>query len=345
MKRKQVMENHGISVKLCGQDAVLENLRKEVQKLCPEGVKVEIEEMERNNGVVKQGMMIGEKSSKMSPVIYLEAYLEEIEHKNHSIEEIASTIYAIYQNHRREEVDLAEVFQNVALVKERIVYRLVSLEKNREYLTCMPHRIVGEDLAVVFALLWEKDSFGMMTIKVKDEYMHFWGISEEELWNLATINTPKLFPVIMERIEDVLIRILKKQLEAEGIVFDEDAWNRQLEVHARQIKEKKNMKCQVYVLSNACKTWGASAILYPEVLKELSKKLGGDLLILPSSVHEVIITRWDNGADYDKMAEMVKEINQIEVLPEEILSDSVYLYRSEDDSLCRVAGNGKESAG
>ena len=69
---------------------------------------------------------------------------------------------------------------------------------------------------------------------------------------------------------------------------------------------------------------GASVILYPDVLRMAAKKLGGDLLVLPSSIHEVIIMRWENGA-------------------EDVLLDSVCFYCRKDDSFCRVTGNdGKE---
>ena len=71
---------------------------------------------------------------------------------------------------------------------------------------------------------------------------------------------------------------------------------------------------------------GASVILYPGVLRMAAKKLGGDLLVLPSSIHEVIIMRWENGAEYDEITEIVKEINQKEVMPEDVLLDSVCFY-------------------
>lgn len=40
--------------------------------------------------------------------------------------------------------------------------------------------------------------------------------------------------------------------------------------------------------------------------------------------------------EYHVLAEVVKEVNKKEVLPEEVLSDSLYLYSGKDDSFCRV---------
>ena len=57
MKREDKMENNGTKTKPNDRKMRIEALRKEVQKLCPKGVKVEMQEMGKNNGVVKQGMI------------------------------------------------------------------------------------------------------------------------------------------------------------------------------------------------------------------------------------------------------------------------------------------------
>lgn len=99
------MENNGVIVRLNDEESMLESLRKEVQKRCPEGIRVEIQEMEKNNGVVRQGMVIGAEGNRVSPVIYLKPYLEIIEKEDSAIEEMANSIYAFYQNHQKEKTD------------------------------------------------------------------------------------------------------------------------------------------------------------------------------------------------------------------------------------------------
>lgn len=344
MKRENNMENNGTKTRLDDREMMIEALKKEVQKLCPEGIKVEMQEMGKNNGVVKQGMIIEEKGNKISPAFYLEPYLMNMEEGNHSIEETANAIYEVYQKHHKEKSDIASAFGNVEWVKEKIIYQLINLEKNQDILKSMPYRIIGEDLAVVCALLLKKGSSGVMTVKINREHVKLWGMNEEELWALAEINTPKCFPVTMKSIEEVMVDILKTQIEAQGIVFDEQVVSKLFDDEKSQADTRKSHS-PMYVLSNQSGIWGASVILYPGVLRESAKKLGGDLLVLPSSIHETIIVRQEDRLEYDKMTEMVKEINQKEVLPEEVLSDSVYLYCESKDSICRVVGNGKKSAG
>lgn len=66
------------------------------------------------------------------------------------------------------------------------------------------------------------------------------------------------------------------------------------------------------------------------------------MVILPSSIHEVILVRKEMMMDYHAITEMVKEINQNEVPKEDVLSDSIYLYCRKEDSFCRVSGNKEE---
>ena len=49
----------------------------------------------------------------------------------------------------------------------------------------------------------------------------------------------------------------------------------------------------MWVLSNSEKMQGASYMLDDTVLQDISDRIGGNLIILPSSVHECIILRED----------------------------------------------------
>ena len=71
---------------------------------------------------------------------------------------------------------------------------------------------------------------------------------------------------------------------------------------------------------------GAACILYPDVLRECSRKIGGDLLILPSSIHEVILMPDHGNGNRAELREMVEEINQTQLEAEEVLSGQVYRY-------------------
>ena len=70
---------------------------------------------------------------------------------------------------------------------------------------------------------------------------------------------------------------------------------------------------------------GASALLFPEFLREICQKYNYGLVqIAPSSIHEVIITEVMAGSE-----SMVSEINSEEVAPEERLADHWYYFDPE----------------
>ena len=92
----------------------------------------------------------------------------------------------------------------------------------------------------------------------------------------------------------------------------------------------------LYVLTNRDKLYGASAMLYSDKAKELADRLGADLLILPSSVHEVLILPDDRTQEYDFYRNMVKEVNTTQVEPEEILSYSLYRYSREKEEIVEI---------
>ena len=92
----------------------------------------------------------------------------------------------------------------------------------------------------------------------------------------------------------------------------------------------------MYVLTNQSKYYGASGILDHSTLHRISEQIG-DFIVLPSSIHEVIIIpKNEDMGDYSRLAAMVKEVNAAVVLPEERLSDHVYVY-SRDNEKLRIA--------
>ena len=77
------------------------------------------------------------------------------------------------------------------------------------------------------------------------------------------------------------------------------------------------------ILSNEYYTAGASAILDTGFMERVAALYGGRMVVLPSSIHEVIALP-DLG-DYEGLRGMVRECNAL-LAPEDKLSDSVYLW-------------------
>jgi len=92
----------------------------------------------------------------------------------------------------------------------------------------------------------------------------------------------------------------------------------------------------MYVLSNADKLNGAAAILDSKTMEDISEKLGGDFIVLPSSIHEVIVLPVNEDMDRQTLEAMVQDVNAGQVAPEERLSDHVYMYDSQAKELVRA---------
>ena len=100
----------------------------------------------------------------------------------------------------------------------------------------------------------------------------------------------------------------------------------------------------LYVLSNSNGLYGASCMVYQNVLKDFADHLQADLILLPSSVHEVLLTPNLEDSSYEDLSSMVTSINRQEVSPEEQLSNQVYLFSRKDGSL-KVVSNAPELVG
>ena len=84
----------------------------------------------------------------------------------------------------------------------------------------------------------------------------------------------------------------------------------------------------MYVISNSIGVNGAVSMLYEDELQKLAEKLGSDLYILPSSLHEVIAVPSHLG-ELEQLAEMVHQVNMTTVDLKDRLSNQVYHYDKE----------------
>ena len=78
----------------------------------------------------------------------------------------------------------------------------------------------------------------------------------------------------------------------------------------------------MFILSNAQHFYGASVLLYPDVLRTLAGRKKG-FFILPSSVHEVLLLADTGRESRFELYQMVNEVN-------EFLSDNVYYFGREE---------------
>ena len=83
---------------------------------------------------------------------------------------------------------------------------------------------------------------------------------------------------------------------------------------------------RLLVLTTQSMVHGAAAIFIPDVMEQISKKMPEGFFILPSSIHEVMVLPKTLGASTESLDEMVSSINEMQVDPEDQLSDFAHVY-------------------
>ena len=287
-----------------------------------ENASVDIKQVVKNNGMELDGLVIRKEDENITPNIYLNGLFEEY-NAGKSMNEILQNIADL-----REQADMASIpfsiedVRDIEKIKDRIECRLVNCENNAEFLEGKPFTQL-EDLAVIYSVnLGKQDPDNLMSTTVTDMLMADWGISTEELHSIA-----------LENLENSGIQLKSLREQMIELMFPDGAPND----HSMDFMlPPEDAGPQMYVLSNSEKHYGAKAVLDTQKMDEIAEKLGGDYVILPSSVHEVLIL--PNAAEMDRPAleEMVRTVNATEVKPNEVLSDNVYVYDSQAHEIMRA---------
>ena len=282
---------------------------------------VRITNVVKNNQTKCTGMVISDGKSNISPTLYLEKYYKEFVNGK-SFDEVENSIWNDYLYAKPQTSMDISGFVEWKQAKNNVFLKVINYEKNKEELVNMPYRRFL-DLAVVYYYAFNLGKSGLANTVIKNEHIKIWNISEQELFLKACDNYKKQLPVTIRNIEDVLISILNENVQ-DGC--------------ENQIKEK----MPIYIASNVASIFGATAILFPEELKSLADKYKSDLIILPSSIHEILLIP-DDMEDLNDYLKMVSEVNQSQLRSDEILSYSVYRYKWKEEKVeCALEGHGNK---
>lgn len=264
---------------------------------------VSVQDIVKNNDTHYDGLTILSSRHNLAPTIYLNHYYREYQNGS-PLTDIICDILTVYRENRPSEKIDVSFFTDYDRVKSKIVCKLINFERNRSLLTDIPHyRFL--DLAIVFSCLLEAGPSGSATILIRNQHLHLWSVTRDDLYAIALVNTPRLLRSEFRNMADIL-KELTVDTDCSGL--QEDA------------------SCPMYILSNQYNRNGSVCILYQNLLKNFAEQLSCDLYILPSSIHEVLIIPAAPNTSCRELSEMVREINLSQLSKEEVLSDHVYYY-------------------
>lgn len=270
-----------------------------------EGGNITINHVIKNNGCEMDGLVIMEKGKDIAPTIYLDSFYE-LYTNGENIKNIIRQIEVIYEQNKNNVTFDVNILKHFDTIKDKIVYKVVNYRSNEKLLEQVPHKRIL-DLAVVFYCLLDNEYGRSATALIYNNNLKNWNVTIDDVYKAALKNTPDL---------------LHSKISSMAALFEKCGVN----VDGEEVDLKDYVPSDMYVLTNESKLNGAACILYENVLYDFAQKLGADLYILPSSVHEVILLPKLSMFKKDELVNMVKEVNTEGVAADEVLSDHVYEY-------------------
>lgn len=270
----------------------------------------------KNNNLQLTGLIIQRVGRNIAPTIYLENFYDKYQ-EGTDLQEILRLIADMRMEHEvNGDFDVSQI-TDFAKCKDKIFPRLISAGWNKELLENRPHVLI-EDLAVTFFINLRDNENGSMNTQIHNKLMQIWGVTAEELYELAVKNLSDsdigTFSPMNEVMAETMLPILIAECDG-----DKDA-------AVQMIQEILSSDDDMYILTNKNVNYGASMLLDKSMMQKVIDRIGEDFYIIPSSVHESIVIPADKNLEHEELKKMVHEVNVTQVSVEERLSDNVYRY-------------------
>lgn len=280
-----------------------------VKDMMEPGTEVSVNEVQKNNGVVLDGLSILRPGEKASPVLYLQEYYNEVSRGDSSAAEAAEKIIRMYNEHKTDYFGVEQLV-DFEKVRSQLYPKIVNRSRNGELIKSIPHRSIL-DLEIVYYQELPETQSCVATRTIRNKDLEMWGISEDELHDIAVKNMRLDKPVMVESMPSIFMMFGDSgdSFEIGELMF---------------VVTTKNLRL------------GAVFITEPDIFKKISEKIGGDLYIIPSSVHEVIVIPASSSKAND-IKEIVMQVNITAVSAQEFLSNSVYFYDKEKNEISIAA--------
>lgn len=189
--------------------------------------------------------------------------------------------------------------------KSNIVMEVINTKCNREYLETVPHREFL-DLSIIYRVVLDIRKDGVVASAIiNNSLAETANLSEEQLFSLAYKNMPKRLPFFVKDMYSIMFDLSKGSVD---------------------VTPETNDEVMMFVFSNESRTFGATAILYKDVLDDFACKVNSSFYIFPSSIDELVVLLSDDKEEAEELANEVFTINMDCVDSDKRLSNNVYYY-------------------
>lgn len=270
---------------------------------------IRVNQITKNNHLLLDGLSVSRSDSSVAPTVYLQDCYERYQN-GVSAEKIIRDLVSLYQSCSSGPQLDPDLIARTDFALPRIAFKLIHRASNTELLKEVPYRPVL-DLAVVCFLYLGKQGTSHLTSLITRSHLKLWDLGEEDLFRAAFQNTPILFPPRLCSIQDAIGQVVASPDQETGSSSPDF----------------------LYLLTNHLGMDGAGAMLYPSVLSDFAQKKGQDLIILPSSIHEVLLLPTDDPDCGKELSRLITQINHTQVSKEERLSNQAYLFSAQTQQL------------
>ena len=285
-----------------------DNLLAELRDFYGNDAKVELKTVTKNNGVKFHGIQIElREDERICPVIYINQMYEDFEAGDIDMIGIIDKIIQIRGDNNKgmDLVDKIGIFTDWTTASDAVFPALIKTEDNKEMLETLVSRSFL-DLSVIYLLRVDDRDGSCASVKVTKDVMKNYGISQEELDEAAMYNLRNRDKPQISTMRETLSRLMHDSVT--------------------DIDGSDQMDC-MHVLTNKTGCNGAAQMLNME---QLSGKYEKNFYIIPSSIHELILLDDTDDMDVGMVNQMIREVNESQLSPEEVLSDHCYYYDFEN---------------
>ena len=292
-----------------------EDVLKEIRLKMGDAFQIGKRDVIKNNDVKQTGIEVIKEEANIGPCVYLDELYRKYESDGMRFDEIVDKVHRLILKHEEDtpDVDLAG-FRSWETVCENIFPKLVNAEQSKELLAKIPHRNFMDLAVVYYAVARDHEQKDIGTILIYNGHMEIWGQEEENLYRTAMMNM-----CVDGEADFTDIRTIVERMT--GISFPDND----------------SQDTDMYVLTNSRRCFGAAEILDKRTLRMVADQVGDRFIVLPSSVHETLVMPSKDESEYEELAHMVRMVNDTQVEAEERLSDHVYVYSRDEETLQIVA--------
>ena len=304
-------------IKEIGKEIIKDAIKREMGKRYPEGKVMESTFIKNN--ISKLGITVKLPNIKVTPVVYVDDMYDYYNNVNDLDDTLNKAISLIESSiNSIENTNLDDTVSNlIGDIKGNVFPRLVNTKTNEVMLKNTPHRDFL-DMSIVYYIEQYNDELGAIEgIRITNELMKSENLSEEELYHNSMKN-------MLEKEKSRLIPMIKVIMSIQfGIPLRET-----------EISESDFSDGDFIMLSNERGINGSRRLLDTRALIKASEIAESDLYILPSSTQEVLIVSVNEiNASPSELKNMVREVNISEVSKEERLTDNVYIFRRDTNTI------------